>query len=68
MLSDTERHMRLNHFVRKYLRRGFVYTAHSEFSAVLSRPARFPRRLFPETTLYVNIDPEGRIFVERRRE
>ena len=68
MLSDTERHMRLNHFVRKYLQRGYSYAAHSQFSAELHRPARFPHWLFRETTLYVNIDPEGRIFVARRRE
>ena len=68
MLTDTERHMRLNHFVRKYLKRGYEYASHSQFSAELHRPARFPRWWFPETTLYVSIDPEGRIFVERRRE
>lgn len=67
MLSDTERHMRLNHFVRKYLQRGYLYASHTQFSAELHRPARFPHWLFPEMTLFVSIDPDGRIFVERRQ-
>ena len=68
MLSDVERQMRLTHFIRKYLRRGFVYKTHTEFVAELHRPARFPRWLFPETTLFVDIDPNGNICVSRRRD
>lgn len=65
-MSDSEREVRFEQFLTRFLHRGYVYRSHTKFTAELYRPARFPRFIFRETSLFLDIDPEGRIYVRKR--
>lgn len=64
-LSLDERQEALVRFLRKYKKRGFRVVSQGPTTAELYRPARFPAWLFPEQTLYLDIDPTGWIYVRK---
>lgn len=65
MMSLEEREQALARFLEKYLQRGFRVVSHGPTTAELYKPARFPAWLFPEQTLYVDIEESGWIYVRK---
>lgn len=64
-LSLDEREAKLTRYLEKYLRRGFTIVSRSPTTAELYKPARFPAWLFPEQTLYIDIEETGWIYVTK---
>lgn len=62
-LSLDARQEALDRFIEKYLRRGFKLNSHGPTTAELYRAPRFPLWLFPEQTIFVDIDERGRIYI-----
>lgn len=64
-LSLEERNIVLSRFLRKYLQRGFTIVTRTPTTAELYKPARFPAWLFPEKTIFVDIEETGSIYVRK---
>lgn len=65
-LSPDERKEALTRFLARYKKRGFEIVLRTPTSAELYKPSHFPAWLFHEQTLYIDIEPSGRIFVRER--
>lgn len=66
-LSPEERHATLSRFLAKYAKRGFEVVERNSTSAELHKPARFPAVFFPSETLYIEVEPNGKIWISKVR-
>lgn len=64
-LSPDERNDALTRFLEKYKKRGFRIVSRTSTTAVLLKLSRFPEWLFPEQTLYIDIDETGWVYVRK---
>ncbi len=64
-LSSDERQEALSRFIEKHYTREYRVISRSATTAELYRPARFPSWLFPEQTLYLDIDEKGWVYVRK---
>ena len=64
-LSLDERQEKLTRFIEKYQRRGYEIVSRSPTTVEMFKPARFPAFLFPEHTYYIDIEPDGVIYVRK---
>lgn len=64
-LSPKEREEALSRFVKKYRKRGFRVVSRSPNTVELFRPARFPKWLWREQTLFADIEESGWIYVRK---